>query len=253
MLILLKRGLFTLRRRLLARRLPQIITRTTFDPRGVRFEASGATELWRIVTDGGEKEFVAAMLRTLQPDDVLYDIGANIGLVALHAGSRCQTIAFEPDPGFRGRLLRNLELNPSVSVDVRAEAVGADDAVATLFTDGAQGSSPSLSHEHGEHGAIQVQGCTLDALTAAGGIPPPTVLKIDIEGAEILALRGADRLLNGASPPRALFLEIHDTLLPAFGSSADEVLRLVRNAGYEHVIYEARRSDQSHLIVTRHA
>lgn len=242
---------FNLRYRVLARRLPTIITLTDFDRRGVRFEAVTATELYRILGRGDEASYLDSMLSMLEPNDILYDIGANIGLLALHAASRCRTVAFEPDPAFRLRLQRNLELNAGAPVHVQPVAISDTRETVQLFTDGAGGTSPSLVHQRDEHGVVEVQATSLDELIEEGTVPLPTVLKLDIEGAEILALRGAKHLLNGPDAPRLLFLEVHDTFLPAFGSSADEVLGIARNAGYGRVLYSEKRSEQQHLILGR--
>lgn len=243
--------LLKLRCRVWERQLPKVITLTDFDPSGVRFEAAGVTELHRIVNLGDEKDYLSRMLAELTPGDVLYDIGANIGLVAFHAGGRCRTVAFEPDPAFVTRLRRNMQLNTSLSVVLLPVAISDHDGAATLFTDGSEGTSPSLVHQRSETGTAQVQARTLDALMEEANLPKPTVLKLDIEGAEILALRGGARLLQGDGAPRLLFLEIHDAFLPAFGSSAEEVLALVHQAGYDRMIYKAIRGDQQHLILGR--
>ena len=208
-------------------------------------------QLSRIVARGDEPEYLGVMLEQLRQDDVLYDVGANIGLVALHAARKCHTVAFEPDPSFLARLRRNLELNPSISVDVQPIAVSDADGVATLLEqNGAGGHSPSLVH-HGEEGVVEVRAQTLDSLVAGGTLPPPTVIKLDIEGAEVLALRGGHQVLRSPAGPPRIFLEVHDSFLPSFGSSAEEVLELVRACGYETVRYEARRADQQHLILER--
>lgn len=244
---MLKTKLAPLRHRLLEHQLPKVFTLTDLDPSGVRFEATNLVERSRIVAHGDEPEYFRAMLDALRPDDVFYDVGANIGLVALHAARICRTLAFEPDPSFFARLERNLELNPELTVDAYAIAIGDTAGTATLFTDGAGGNSPSLMH-HGENGTAEVRVRTLDTLA---GLPAPTVIKLDIEGAEVLALRGAERVLSSPTAPRALFLELHDSLLPAFGSSADEVLALLWGVGYRSVRYRARRADQQHLILER--
>ena len=233
-----------LRYRIWARHLPKVITVTDIDPDGVRFEAAAMGEMHRIVNYGWEREYVQAMVAELTvADDVLYDIGANIGLVALH--SRCRRVAFEPDPGF----FRAAATQPR-SESLRARyrpACGSrrdSDGTTTLFTEGTEGYSPSLVDQHHEsRGAgrslAEVQTSTLDSLVTSGRLPAPSVLKMDIEGAEILALRGAQGLLHGASlAPRAQSLEVHDTFLPAFGSSADEATGIVRNAGYITVLYQ---------------
>ena len=249
--MIVKSKLARLRRRAWERQLPKVFTLRKLDPVGVKLEATSLAERGRIVSYGWEPEYLRAMVETLRSDDVLYDIGANVGLVALHAASRCQTVAFEPDPEFHTRLRRNVELNSRMAVEVLPVAISDTDGTATLYTDGAEGRSPSLVHQQDEKNAVEVATKTLDALVAEGSLPSPTILKLDIEGAEILALRGATQLLNGPAAPRSLFLEVHDTLLPAFGSSADEVLDLVRSAGYETERYVAKRYDQQHLILAR--
>jgi len=249
--MIIKQYLAGLRRRAWERELPRIFSVTDLNPQGVSFEATNIAERGRVVSCGEEPEYIGAMLAALRPDDVLYDVGANLGLVALHAAHKCRTVAFEPDPSFRVRLERNLELNPRISVEIQSIAISDNDGTATLFTEGAEGNSPSLVHQRGEKESIEVVTQTLDSVVAGGTLPVPTVLKLDIEGAEIMALRGAGKLLAGSQAPRALFLEVHDAFLPAFGSSADEVLRLVRGAGYNEVRYEARRGDQQHLILER--
>ncbi|MEJ7783714.1 MAG: FkbM family methyltransferase [Solirubrobacteraceae bacterium] len=240
-----------LRRRFWERQLPKVFNVTTLDPGGIKFEATNINERQRVVNCGDEPEYIREMLATLKPDDVLYDIGANVGLVALHAARKCRTVAFEPDPSFLSRLHRNLELNPTVSVQVLQIAVSDREGWVALFTDGVGGNSPSLVHQRGAKNSVDVRARTLDALVEGGTLPKPTVLKLDIEGAEILALRGAEHLLGGPAPPRALFLEVHDSFLPAFGSSADEVLGIVRGAGYVTIRYAAERAGQQHLILER--
>ena len=57
---------------------------------------------------------------------------------------------------------------------------------------------------------------TVDRLVADDA-PLPTVLKIDVEGAELLVLRGATALLASTSSPRLIFLEVHPQFLPSLG------------------------------------
>ncbi|HEY8722917.1 MAG TPA: FkbM family methyltransferase [Gaiellaceae bacterium] len=234
-----------------SRALPRVFTVTEFDTDGVRFEATNMVERHRIVHHGDETEYTRAMLAALRPDDVLFDIGANVGLVAIHAARLCRTIAFEPDPGFASRLAVNVQLNPDVDVRVLNVAVADKDSTVKLYTDGSGGNSPSLVHQRGEEGVVEVPARSLDSLLANAEVPLPTVLKLDIEGAEILAIQGAAGLFASERTPRALFVEVHDDLLPAFGSSADQVLQLLGDVGYTKLSYSARRAGQQHLILER--
>ncbi|MFM8857493.1 MAG: FkbM family methyltransferase [Actinomycetota bacterium] len=235
--------------RIQRRRLPYQVTIRDFDKAGVRFEVSNLVEQFRVVEHGGETEYTAAMLGDLRSGDVLYDVGANVGMVTLHASKICRTIAFEPDPSFRQRLEANASLNPGRTFTLEQIAISDSDGSVDLYTDGADGNSPSLVHQRGEGCRVSVTARALDSLVSEGRLPSPTVIKLDIEGAEILALRGGARLLAGPDRPRALFIEVHDALLPGFGSSSDEVLQLLDRFGYTQTVYRAKRGEQTHLIV----
>ena len=78
----------------------------------------------------------------------------------------------------------------------------------------------------------------------------PYYMKIDIEGAEILALRGMKRLLASAEGPRTVFIEVHPEHLRFFGSSADEVMAIMGTCGYKDS-YRKIRNDQIHCIYRR--
>lgn len=231
------------------RRIPCVVILTDFEKPGVRFEVSNIVEYFRVVGHGGETEYLAAMLRDLRDDDVIFDVGANVGLVALHAAKICRTVAFEPDPSFKRRLEVNAALNPDRTLTLEPIAISDSNGSVVLYTDGDAGNSPSLVHQRGESDSVSVSGRTLDSLLAEGRLPRPTVIKLDIEGAEILALRGAKQLLRSPERPRALFIEVHDTFLPGFGSSADEVYALLHEFGYTKATYRARRGEQTHLIL----
>lgn len=237
------------KRRFIKLRLPRVVTLTDFDSSGVRFEVSNVVEHSRVVGHGGETEYTAVMLRNLRSDDVLFDVGANVGMVALHAAKICQTIAFEPDPSFRHRLEVNSALNPDRPFTLEPVAISDSDDSVVLFTDGDDGNSPSLVHQRGESGSVTVSARSLDSIVTEGRLPRPTVIKLDIEGAEILALRGAKKLLGSPNRPRALFIEVHNTFLPGFGSSAEEVHLLLQEYGYTKVSYRADRAGQTHLIL----
>lgn len=234
---------------LIKRRLPYVVTLRDFEKAGVRFEITNLVEHHRVVDHGGETVYTAAMLENLREDDVLFDVGANVGMVTLHAAKICRTVAFEPDPSFRHRLEVNGALNADRTFTLEPTAVSDADGTVVLYTDGDDGNSPSLVHQRGEGSSVSVVARSLDSLVSEARLPRPTVIKLDIEGAEILALRGAVQLLTGPEKPRALFIEVHDSFLPGFGSSADEVNALLHQFGYTTEAYRAQRADQTHLIL----
>jgi FkbM family methyltransferase len=156
-----------------------------------------------------------ALRRLLAPGDVFYDIGANVGFFTL-VGARLvgptgRVVAFEPVPWCARAVARNIELNGFGHAQIRAQAVGDADGSARLLVVG----EASWSHleSTGRHAdvreEIDVAVVALDSLVAAGTIPPPDVVKIDTEGAELQAIEGARETIARHRP--AIVCELHDT------------------------------------------
>ena len=220
----------------------------------LKFEAFSPVELFRTAQYGNEKEFVNKFIEKLFHDDIVFDFGASVGLITVHAASfleRGRVFAFEPDPETSKRLIHNVELNNLSNVEYIPWAVGDTNGETILFSDGASGFAPTLKKQKNRTGTptgrIKIQSRTLDDAILSKDLPVPTVLKIDIEGAEILCLKGASELLSGGlgKKPRLIFLELHPDFLPSFNSSADQVHGMVLGFGYG-VIWEHKREDQVH-------
>jgi len=218
------------------------------------FEALSPVENYRIAGYGDEEFFVGKFTESLKTDDVIFDIGASVGLITAHAAvfaKQGQVIAFEPDPETMERLKYNVSLNDISNVVFVSWAVSDSAGEVSLFTDGASGKAPTLREQINREGApknqVTVQMRTLDDEISNGSLPLPTVLKIDIEGAEVLCLRGAQKLLSGqlGEKPRLIFLELHPEFLPSFGAHGEEVHNFVLNHGYS-MVWEQKRDAQIH-------
>ena len=211
-------------------------------PDGCTFEITTPTESFRVEKFGDEKEFTQLILNEIHPSNVFFDIGACVGLVSVYAARKgANVIAFEPDLIYRSRLLKNLMLNDLHNVKIIEWAVSDEHGETYLYTEeNADGRSPSLRND-GNRKAVKVFTDTIDDALARNELPKPDILKMDIEGAEILALRGMKNLLD-SNPPRTIFIEIHPTFLPSFNSTADEVERLIESYGYR-VDYKVIRSN----------
>lgn len=77
-------------------------------------------------------------------------------------------------------------------------------------------------------GPADGDGVSIDGYAARN--PPPTLLKVDVEGAEYAVLRGAWRTLAAEGPE--LFVEMHPHLLPEFEASPTDLFELLESAGY---------------------
>lgn len=146
---------------------------------------------------------------------VAYDVGANIGYISLllarEVGSEGRVYAFEALPKNVERLEMNVALNGLGSrVQIIHGAVGAASTPVRFLIgpSGAMGKaegSAGRSDLHAE--SIEVPGYSLDDFVYRLGNPAPQVIKIDIEGGEVLALPAMKRLLENERP--LILLELH--------------------------------------------
>ena len=88
--------------------------------------------------------------------------------------------------------------------------------------------------------SVEVPGTTLDALDTIFEFPTVDFIKLDIEGAELLALRGAERLLRKHRP--TIFLELYDSYCGRYGYTAGDVLDFLASRGYRpHVVFSSSK------------
>ena len=183
---------------------------------------------------------LGALQRMVHPGDVVYDVGANIGLysrIMVQQFQASRIYAFEPVSENRSLLMRNLEIGYCADrVVVLPFAIGNEDGSAEFQVDDISSHSGTLDAvTHGAASASRqqyhlaplratVQVCRLDSLIRDRNLTPPQVLKLDIEGAEAMALRGAIGLLREHSPN--LVIELHGAKVAA------EVLQILWECGY---------------------
>lgn len=170
-------------------------------------------------------EIIAALLR---PGDTFFDIGANIGYHTLGAAATgARVYAFEPVPRLRHRLTGNLRLNGLERRVMVSEIALSDRTGSAAFylakrvDDGSHSLIPGVPAQSVEQ--ITVRTVRLDDHLQARGVPHPTVMKIDVEGAEALVLDGAEALLDGAMPP-AVIIETADRLADHLQETAGSVM-----------------------------
>ena len=170
----------------------------------------------------------------VQPGTVAYDVGANIGyltlLLARQVGADGRVFAFEALPANLERLAGNLALNVMDAKVTVVNAAVTDRSAPTQFLVGPSGGMGKVAGSAGREGiayaeTITVPGIALDDFVYNDGNPAPQVVKIDIEGGEVLAFPGMKRVLSAARP--LVFLELH-------GPEAARVAwEMLAGAGYQ--------------------
>jgi len=109
-----------------------------------------------------------------------------------------------------------------------------------LYTGGSNTASPSLQKVNGIEESIIVKINSIDRLINEGTIPYPTVIKMDIEGAEMMALKGMTELLISEKRPRVVYIEIHPDFLPSFETSSEEIFKYLSQFRYVVIENECR-------------
>lgn len=180
-----------------------------------------------------ERRFVS---RFLAPGMTVLDVGAHAGLYTMTASKRVgplgRVIAFEPSPRERGRLERHLSLNRCRNVTVQSFALGEDQGEAELFVvDGSETGCNSFRPPAGIAGhALRVPIRRLDDCRAEGLFSAVDLVKMDIEGAELSALRGAESVFRSARP--VLLCEIEEARVAPWGYPGRAIVDLLSGWDY---------------------
>lgn len=153
-----------------------------------------------------------ALANAVTNGNVVYDVGANVGIyslvASLRAGPQGQVYAFEPLERNLSYLRQHLMLNKVQNCIVLGVAVCNEEGTRSFSSNDWESSMGRLSPD----GELAVSSTTLDScIFGESGLRPPDIIKIDVEGAEFEVLRGAERALTEFHP--IIFLEIHGTQL----------------------------------------
>jgi FkbM family methyltransferase len=177
--------------------------------------------------------------RELRAGDVMADVGAHVGVHALSAGRRLgelggggRVIAFEPTPD-SAAALRAAAARNGVPVEVVEAALGDGDGTVELHGDPRYGAHDAGVRSQFGAGAVVARApvLTFDGWAADAGLARLDVVKIDIEGAEILALRGMRESLRRLRP-RLLAVEVKDVVMERGPGDEASLHALLAQCGY---------------------
>ncbi len=180
------------------------------------------------------------LLANIRPGDVVYDIGANMGVftvpLAKLAGAGGTVVAFEPQKAVFDHLQANARLNGLENVRLYRKGLGDRDTTASIQPAHENVLSrlvASNGTRKGQHGIETVDIVNGDRFRSCENLPFPNAVKIDVEGYEDAVIVGLQTTL--ARPEcRLLCCEIHPPLLPHGASEASIHARL-RGLGFDRI------------------
>jgi FkbM family methyltransferase len=204
-------------------------TRVYFPPRAQVFKA--------VCRSGIFEPDVVRVLTAVISDGVLFDVGANIGLMAippLHTNRALQVYSFEPSPNSLSFLRKTVEESEftnrwSVIPKALSKEVGQADMAIGNPEDAMFESIAGRQPIKGRR-VVRVPVSTLDAEWHELGRPHVQAIKIDTEGAEALILAGGHEMLTECKP--AIVLEWCCDYLAAFGTSPRCILDFCSTYNY---------------------
>jgi len=183
-----------------------------------------------------ERETLKLLGKLIEPADTVFDVGGHIGYFSLYfakLASDGQVHVFEPGPNNLPYIRENL--SQASNVELFEQGVGAAPGKLTLFTEELTGQNNSFVESYSMFKAnkaaafsaatveeVDVEVVTLDTHCATHGVTP-TIVKIDVEGFELQALKGAAELLESSRP--VLMVEV--------SLEHEAVLALLHEASYQ--------------------
>ncbi|RDV37394.1 FkbM family methyltransferase [Bradymonadaceae bacterium TMQ3] len=201
-------------------------------------EHMGSQIFWRGFHSGPQLQLLSHLLK---PDHVFIDIGANHGeftVVAARHLPQGRVISFEPNESVHRRLRFNVEANHFENVTLSTSGLSDAPGVATIYAsanldhDGTTNQGLATLYPTESRGQVvhEIELTTLDTFVKDAALERVDLIKIDIEGAELSALKGADEVLTGFRPN--IILELNEGTCKSAGYTMSDLLDHLGGYGY---------------------
>lgn len=215
------------------------------------FRVSSASEISQLDMQSlSEEQFIRRIAQACRPGDVFYDVGANIGVTTLSvsrlSGPEVVIHAYEPHPTNAQHLRENIAANGMHDVQVHEIALSDRTGIYPFFLSEKLGIG---THSLIPRCEVATQVLEVHTLTGDRAVKecgqPPSVIKIDVEGAEMAVIAGFSASIKSGNI-RDMFVEVHPDQLARANYDHSEFEMHMSAYGYE-VVWSALRSNQRHV------
>jgi len=180
-----------------------------------------------VMSRGWEGLTTEMFKKVVKEGDTVVDLGANLGYYTLLAarlvGKKGKVYAFEPEPTNYALLLKNIELNGYNNIVPMQEVVSNISGTVNFFLDEKDTGAHTMYRPEPKAKSIEVPSVTLDEFFRDQE-PRINVIKMDIEGAEIAAVQGMERII-GENENLKMFVEFYPAAIRRAGHSPQEFAR----------------------------
>lgn len=221
-------------------------------PKKIEVNIGGTTTSFYIETsmeynhfdDMKERDMIKTIISQLSSGDVFWDVGGGMGIYSCIIGNSMldiSVVCFEPHPGRYLRILENVsknELNNIYCYNIALSDSVGNFKMPINYTD------PNVSRSlSGTENYIESK-CHIGHQIVEWGVPAPSVVKIDVEGAEYKTLKGMAELLNSID---FIIVEIHPDKID---KNPKDINKLLENRGFS-VEKVSERGSQYHLLAKK--
>lgn len=180
-------------------------------------------------------------ISNMKDNDIVYDIGANVGAYCVSIGNKFPSIkiyAFEPIPLNASMIRTSLCFNRIRNVEVIQSCVSdVSGTVSFSLAEDSAYSSMIDTKRKNEIEKISVRATSLNDFIKKNKTLKPTIIKIDVEGAEMKVLKGGSNLFSCLrSRPRLILMELYDQNLKMFEGSISEIVYMMKDWKYKPYI-----------------
>jgi FkbM family methyltransferase len=223
----------------------------------INMQVSSFSEYERIMSFKKDAHIIKVIIDELKTHSkpVFWDIGTNIGLysilIAKNGVQKVQVVSYEPEPRCIDRIHSNAALNQLQNLTVQPYALAEKKGAFQLTVNEEFGAgNHSLINKSVSEGqqTVTVQVETADAMVSQYGVNAPSFMKIDVEGAEIKVLQGAEEILKNGTC-KAVLIEVHFAVLHAAGytNGGTAIMGVLKKYGFNHFTWV----DASHLLAKK--
>lgn len=219
-----------------------IVTAKMKDRSLMRLDARSRTETWAYWTGVYDTAIMTKLASLFEDDYVVFDVGANVGFYSIALGRKLRSkqgklYAFEPVPNNYKRILESVELNKLQKV-VHAYniALGEEEGTIEMSMEGTNNaSSGNAVINRGEDAGAESQSVsakitTLDSFAQEHNLTACHLIKIDIEGAEVMFLKGGVNFIAAHRP--IIYGEFNRYWIKQFGHSFEDVVEIMKPLDY---------------------